>query len=76
MKLVEDLKEVGYTYSLMKQLTKFTVGIRCSDFNRLVEYGAVEEILKDIYVLTDREQYDCYTGLSLDNHWIEEILMV
>ena len=76
MELVEKLKESGYTYLLMKQLAQFTVGIHRSDFDKLVSYGAVEEVLEGVYVLTDREQYDSATGLSLDNHWAEEILMI
>lgn len=39
-------------------------------------YGAIEEVLEGIYVLTDRVQYDKNTGLSLDNHWMEELLMI
>lgn len=76
MNLVEELKETGCTYSLMKQLAQFTVGVRPKDFKLLVDYGAVEEILEGIYVLADREQYDRVTGLSLDNHWMEEISMI
>ena len=76
MELVETLKKSGCTYPLMKQLAKFTVGVHRSDFSQLVKYGAVEEILEGIYVLLDREQYDSATGLSLDNHWMEEILMI
>lgn len=76
MDFVEKLKESGCTYPLMKQLAQFTVGVRRSDFKKLVTYGGVEEILKDIYVLADRPQYDSLTGLSLGNHWMEEILMI
>ena len=76
MDLVTELKVSGYTYSLMKQLSKYTVGIRQSDFKKLVQYGVVEEFLEGIYLLPDREQYDRNTGLKLDNHWMEEILMV
>ncbi|MDE5986604.1 MAG: CRISPR-associated helicase Cas3' [Prevotella sp.] len=76
MELVEKLKKSGYTYPLMKQLAQFTVGIHRSDFDKFVSYGAIEEVLEGTYVLTDREQYDSATGLCLDNHWMEEILMI
>jgi len=76
MELVDNLKKSGCTYSLMKQLAKFTVGVRRPDFNRLVNYDAVEEIWEGIYVLADRAQYDGATGLILENHWMEEILMI
>lgn len=74
--LAEKLKEIGCSYSLMKQLAQFTVSIHRSDFNKLKEYGAVEEIIEGVYVVPDRAQYDNATGLSLDNHWMEEILTI
>lgn len=76
MELVAKLKESGCTYPLMKQLAQFTVGVHRSDFTQLVNYGAIEEIFEGIYVLVDRAQYDSATGLSLGNHWVEEILMI
>lgn len=76
MELVEKLKESGCTYPLMKQLAQFTVGVRSKDFKQLNSYGVIEEILEGIYVLTDRAQYDKITGLSLENHWLEEILTI
>lgn len=76
MELVQQLKEHGCTYSLMKQLAQYTVGVHKSDFNSLVKYGVLEEALEGIYVLYDRAQYNPITGLSLNNHWMEEILMI
>lgn len=76
MELVKKLKESGCTYSLMKQLAKYTVGVHRSDFDKLVSYAAIEEVLEGIYVLADRGQYDKNTGLSLNNHWMEELLMI
>ena len=40
--------------SLDEQLAKFTVGVHSSDFDKLVSYGAIEEVLEGIYVL-DRQ---------------------
>lgn len=76
MELVEQLKKFGCTYSLMKRLARFTVGLHRSDFNQLVKYGVVEELLEGIYVLSDKAQYNMATGLSLDNHWLEDMLMI
>lgn len=76
MELVQQLKEYGCTYSLMKQLAPYTVGIHKSDFNSLVRYGFLEKVLEGIYVLYDRVQYNPTTGISLNNHWMEEILMI
>lgn len=74
--LVEKLKEAGCSYSLMKQLAQFTVNIHRSDFNKLKESGAVDEIVEGVYVAPDKAQYDDSTGLSLENHWAEEILTI
>lgn len=60
----------------MKQLARYSVSIRRADFRKLVEYGTVAEIIEGVYVVADCAQYDNATGLSLDNHWMEEILMV
>lgn len=76
MELVKELKESGCTYSLMKQLSKFTVNVHRSDFRQLVNNSFIEERLEGIYVLSDKAQYDKATGLSLDNHWMEEVLMI
>lgn len=76
MDLAEKLKQDGCTYHLMKNLSKFTVGVRHSDFNQLVKCGFINEVIEDIYVLADSSQYDKATGLRLDNHWAEEVLMV
>lgn len=76
MELVEELKESRCTYSLMKQLSKFTVNVHRSDFRQLASNDFIEEKLEGIYVLSDKAQYDKATGLSLDNHWMEEVLMI
>lgn len=76
MDLVEHLKKDGMTYPLMKQISQYSVNIHDRDFRKLLEYGAIEEVLEGIYVVTDRAQYDPNVGLRLDNHWMEEILMI
>lgn len=76
MKYIKKLKESGITYLLMKQLAQFTVNIHQHDFEQLVNYGVIEEILTNIYVLTYSTQYDNATGINLDNHWTEETLTI
>lgn len=76
MNLVKQLKESGFTYQLMKQLAQFTVNVHKSDFEKLVKYGSLDEILEGIYVLSDGAQYDDATGLTLENHWMDEILTI
>jgi CRISPR-associated endonuclease/helicase Cas3 len=75
MALVEKLKAAGPTYSLMKELSQYTVNIYERDFKRLMQGGLVEEPYEGIYVIPDRAQYDVKSGLKLDNHWMEEILI-
>lgn len=76
MALVDQLKKSDFAYPLMKQLARFTVGVHKSDFRKLLEYGAVEELREGIYVLPDRKYYNESTGLVIENHWTEEILLV
>ncbi len=76
MALIEQLKREGISYSLMKQLSLYSVNVHESDFRKLVSCGAVEEVVKEIYVVSDKLQYDEQIGLRLDNHWMNEILLL
>ena len=76
LSVVERLKSEGITYSLMKQLSQYSVNIHERDFQKLKSYGAIEEVLEGIYVINDRAQYDENIGLRLDNHWMNEILTI
>ena len=76
LELVERLKNDGITYSLMKQLSQYSVNIHERDFLKLLSYGAIEEVIEGIYVVNDRVQYDENIGLRLDNHWMNEILTI
>ena len=76
LELVERLKNDGITYSLMKQLSQYSVNIHERDFLKLLSYGAIEEVIEGIYVVNDRAQYDENIGLRLDNHWMNEILTI
>lgn len=74
--LIERLKRDGITYSLLKQLSQYSVNVRERDFRKLLSYGAIEEIQDGIYVVNDKAQYDEHIGLRLDNHWMNELLMI
>ena len=76
LELVERLKNDGITYSLMKQLSQYSVNIHERDFLKLWSYGAIEEVIEGIYVVNDRAQYDENIGLRLDNHWMNEIVII
>lgn len=76
MDLVERLLDEGPSYSLMKALTQFNVNVRNGDMKKLVEAGAIEEVLEGIYVIRDLSFYSNEVGLVTDNHWLEESLIV
>ena len=76
MDLVEQLKSQGVNYRLMKKLSQYSVNVYERDFKELYKYGLVEEVLPAVYVVPSAAQYDSKTGLSLQNHWLEEIMYI
>ena len=76
MELVSTLRQDGPSYSLMKKLSQFSVNVRNNEMKKLVDAGAVEEVLEGVYVVSDPKFYDKEIGLVTDNHWIEESLIV
>ena len=76
MDLVEQLRREGPNYRLMKALAQFSVNVRNNDWKRLFATGAVEELFEGIYVICDKGFYDDKVGLVLENHWLEESLIV
>ena len=76
LQLVEQIKQNGPSYSLMKKLAKYTVGVRETDFNALLSAGAVEKVLEGLYVVSDAAAYNHKSGLSTNNHWLDEVLYI
>lgn len=74
--LLEQVKNKGITYSLMKQLAQYSVNVRNNDMKKLREAGVVDEILENVYVIKDTAFYDDNVGLIITNHWLEENLIV
>lgn len=74
--LVDELKQHGPSYSLIKLLSQFSVNLRLKDFEKLIGMGAIEEVLDGIYYLADKNQYLDEVGLLTENHWIEETWIV
>lgn len=74
--LVERLKKEGVTYTLMKALSQYSVNVRNNDLKKLMDAGAVEEVLEGVYVVSDSKFYDKEIGLVTENHWLEESLIV
>lgn len=74
--LIEQLRSEGITYPLMKKLAQYSVNVRKQDLLKLMEAGALEEIAEGILFVRDANSYDEHIGLTTDNHWIEESLIV
>lgn len=75
MELVEQLKRAGPSYTLMKKLSQYAVGIRKRDLQKLNEAGSLEEVIQGVYVISDKACYNAKVGMLTDNHWMEEILI-
>lgn len=74
--LYEQLISQGPSYSLMKRLAQYCVSIRERDFKKLHSIGAIEEPFENIYAITNPNFYKEDTGLSPDNHWVEETYII
>ncbi len=74
-KLVKTLISDGISYPLMRKLGQYTVSVHKRDFDKLNKAGFIEEITEGIYYIPDAKQYDNKVGLTLDNHWLDEILI-
>ena len=72
MNLYQRLLSEGPSYQLMRQMAQYSVNIRKHDFDILNRIGAIEEPFENIYVITNPAFYNDDTGLSIENHWIEE----
>ena len=76
MNLYQRLLSEGPSYQLIKQMAQYSINIRKHDFDILNRIGAIEEPFENIYVITNPAFYHDDTGLSIENHWIEETYIV
>ena len=76
LSLVEQLKQQGPSYTLMKQLSKYSVNVYQSDFKALCQSGAVKEAIEGIFVVDQKAQYDGQLGLLIENQWEDKLLLV
>lgn len=72
MDFVERLKKDGPSYRLMKQLSGYSVNVRQHDWQLLQQAGAIEEVLENLYVISNSAFYDENVGLVVTNQWLEE----
>lgn len=76
LSLYQQLISDGPSYSLMKKLAQYSVGIRARDFEKLKDKGVVEEQFENIYAITDSHFYSEDTGLMINNQWTEETFII
>jgi CRISPR-associated endonuclease/helicase Cas3 len=74
LNLVEQLKTKGLSYSLMKEISQYSVNVRDNDLKKLIEAGVIEKIdnYDNLFVVSYRQNYDELVGLITDNYWLEE----
>jgi CRISPR-associated endonuclease/helicase Cas3 len=72
--LIDELENEGPNYQLMRKLGQYSVGIHKNDFDKLFNYGFIED-KKGVYYISDKKIYNDKVGLIFDNHWLEEILI-
>lgn len=74
--LIDYIRLEGLSYSLMKQMSQFSVNVRNNDLKKLKETGALEEVVEGVLFIRDIGFYDDNIGLVIENHWLEESLIV
>ena len=74
--LINQLKNDGYSSRLMRQLAQYSVNVRDKDLLKLMEAGAVEEIYDKVLFVRDTKFYDKNIGLKIENHWLDESLII
>jgi CRISPR-associated endonuclease/helicase Cas3 len=74
--LINELKTIGPSYKLKKKLSRYSISLHKYDFDELLKSGIIEEILPNIFYVSDAKQYDNLTGLSVNNHWLNEIHII
>ena len=73
--LIEQLRAGIINKQLFRKLNRYAVNLHERDFLNLFKTGMIEKV-QGIYYLCDKHQYDERVGLMLDNHWIEETLIL
>lgn len=75
--LVNQIKQFGAKYELVKALGQYTVNLSKHNYDML--YGAFdkgEKIPEGIYFLTDPKQYNGKTGVIIENMFIEDVFII
>lgn len=65
--LISQLKEGKLTRELFRKLGRYSVGIPSTLFQKFLKSKVIAEIHTGIFFIADKNYYDLYTGLKLDN---------
>lgn len=73
--LIQELKAKGPDFLLLRKLQQYSVSLKKWDFEELIKDRRIVSY-SDIHIVEDGESYDPTAGLMLENHWLEELLLV
>lgn len=76
LSLVEQLRNNGPSYTLLKKLSQYSVNLRQHDFEQMRTAGIVEPMIEDFYLVGCSGQYSKDVGLLTDNQWLEETYII
>lgn len=75
--LVNQIKQSGAKYELMKALGQYTINISKHNFDMLIgAFDKGEKIPEGMYFLTNPGQYSEKTGVILKNKFIEDVFII
>ena len=75
--LVNQIKQSGAKYELMKALGQYTINISKHNFDLLIgAFDKGENIPEGMYFLTNPGQYNEKTGVILKNKFIEDVFII
>lgn len=73
--LLAELRNGECSSSLLRKLQRYSVNIPKSKRDELEKLGAIK-LADNVYMLPDCSNYDDNTGLTFDNKWLDEDLII
>lgn len=73
--IIGQIKQGNWDNPAIRRLSQYMVGLHKKDFQELFNAGIIEQLSEGLFYLADERQYDMQTGISLQNHYLEEIFI-
>lgn len=73
--LIEALMEGSYSQRLLRKLQRFSVNVPINRREEVERMGTVK-LSDNVYVLTDSSNYNKKTGLTFENPWLDNELII